>query len=268
MSMMLTLIHAGWASVRTSVTQGRQHDATGRLRRLLARPDVPTPVAADANRLLGELLSDAETYADARRHLRAAATLEPAHAHTYYLWGLAHERDPHGCDRRAAARFRHASKLDPANGQYRAAFGRAAIRCGRSKLGIRELFAAADAAPGDLSVIRVVVEGFLEANRSGAAHRVLKTTRFLCRGPAQARELTALFERVRFETARRAQRGERGTTRHRQDANIATDGGRVVLPFFRLELGSAGSPHRSVRRDVVSFPRPHFPRMAPRKADR
>jgi tetratricopeptide (TPR) repeat protein len=268
MSKTLTLISAGWSLIRSSAAQGRRTDALNRLRRLLARPDVPAPVAADAHRLAGELLTDAERYSEARRHLRAAAALEPKYARTYYLWALAQERDPLGCDRRAARGFRQASRLEPENALYRAAFGRAAVRCNRVKTGVRELLAAAEAALGDLGVVRVVVDGLLEADRPGTARRVLNRTGFLCRGAVRMRELQALIERVRFASVQRSQRGERGTTRNGQDAGIATDGARVVLPFIRLTAGTTGRSGESVRRDVVSFPRPHFPRLRSRRADR
>lgn len=268
MSTMLTLIHAGWDSVRSSVAQGRRSEAIGLMRRLLARPDVPTPVATAAHRLLGELFMDVENYTDARRHLRAAAVLEPTDARTLYLWGLAHAQDPQGCDRRAAVIFHRASRLDPSRVQYRAAFGRAAVRCERVRLGVRELLAAAAAAPGDLAVIRVVVDGLLEADRPHTARRILTRAGFICRDAARSRELAALVERVRFETARRNQRGTRGTTRHRQDADIARDGGRVVLPFLRLDTGLAPESRGKYRQDVISFPRPHFPQFLARNADR
>jgi tetratricopeptide (TPR) repeat protein len=268
MSKMLALIHAGWSSIRSSVAQGRRTDALNRLTRLLARPDVPAPAAADAHRLAGELLTDGERYSEARRHLRAAAALEPKYARTYYLWGLAQERDPLGCDRRAALRFRKASTLAPGNALYRAAFGRAAVRCNRVKIGRRELLAAADVAPDDLDVVRVVVDGLLEADRMGTARRLLNKASFLCRDAAQLRELRTLVERVRFASARRDQRGERGTTRNGQDAGIATDGGRVVLPFIRIAVETPNRRGETVRRDVVSIPRPHFPRLRSRKADR
>jgi hypothetical protein len=259
MSRTLSLIDAGWSSVRSVVARGHRSDALARLAKLLARPDLPAAVAAEAHRLAGELLTDAERYPEARRHLRAAAALEPACARTFYLCGLAHERDPHGCDRRAALRFRAASRLGPGNPLYRAAFGRAAVRCDHVKAGVRELLAAAAAAPGDLPVIRVVADGLLEAGRLDAARQVLDRARFLCRNAAAAGELAALAERVRFEAARC---GQRETTRHRQGAEFATDGGRVVLPFIRVAGGGA------VRRDVVSRPRPHFPRLRTGKADR
>src|SRR5262249_52409786 len=159
---MLTLLEAGWASVRSSAKQGRRADALTRATRLLARPDLPASIAAEAHRLAGELQLEAERYSESRRHLRASAALEPACARTFYILGLAHERDPHGCDRRAALCFRKASELDPGTRLYRAAFGRAAVRCDRKKLGVRELLAVANAALGDVDVIRVVTDGLLE----------------------------------------------------------------------------------------------------------
>jgi len=263
---MLALIQAGWSSIRFSVAQGRRTDALNRLARLLSRPDVPTPIAADAHRLAGELLTDVEKYTSARRHLRAAAALEPLHARTHYLWALAQESDPHGCDRRAALRFRRAARLEPTNALYRACFGRSAARCGRLRTGIRAMIAAADRAPGELAVIRVVVDGLLEAERPATARRVLNRAVFLCRDATRARELRSLGERVRFIAAHREQRGERGTTRHGQDAEFARDGGRVVLPFIRV--AAENPPRGNCRRDILSIPRPHFPRLRLRRADR
>ena len=268
MSRTLTLNAAGWELVRSSAAHGRRTDALTRATRLLGRPDLSASVAAEAHRLAGELLIEAERYSEARRHLSAAAALEPTRALAFHLWGLAHERDPHGCDRRAAARLRRASELEPENHLYRAAFGRAAVRCGAAKTGVRELLAAADAAPGDAAVTRVAVEGLVEAGKFGAASRVLTRARFLCPGN---RELAALWQRVRFEAARRGQkrsRGQRGTTRHEQDAELARDGGRVVLPFVRIAQSGEAGQGGSVRCDVVSFPKPHFPRLLARNADR
>jgi hypothetical protein len=265
---MLTLIGAGWSSIRLSAAQGRRIDALNRLARLLDRPDVPTPIAADAHRLAGELFIGKESFADARRHLRAAAALEPRHARTHYLLALAHERDPHGCDRRAALRFGKAAKLEPANALYAACLGRALVRCDRLRAGIRVLLAAADRAPGDLAAIRVAVEGLLEAQRPGTARRILNRAGFLCRDTTKVRELRSLTERVRFAIAQRDQRGERGTTRLGQDAGFATDGGRVVLPFIRVAPATETRTGTHTRRDVISVSRPHFPRLRPKRADR
>ena len=102
MSRTLTLTHAGWTAARALAQAGRRADALAQLGRLLARPDLTAPVAADARRLAGELELDGGNYAAARRHLRAAAGLEPTHARTQYTLGVAHDRDPHGDVRRAA----------------------------------------------------------------------------------------------------------------------------------------------------------------------
>lgn len=270
MSRMLGLIDAGWRSIRSSAEHGRRFDALTSATRLLARPDLPASVAAEAHRLAGELHSEAERYSEARRHLRAAAALGPSCAKTFYLWGLAIERDPNGCDRRAALRFKRATELDATNHLYRAAFGRAAVYCGRAKLGVRELLATATAAPGDVSVLRVVVDGLIEAGKLNAARGVLTKARFLRPGD---RELVSLGERVRFEAARSEQRKfreQRQTTRYRQDADFATDGGRVVLPFVRVMADgeSKAGQGGEVRRDVLSLPRPHFPRLKTGKAER
>jgi hypothetical protein len=268
MSRTLALIGAGWASVRSSAKHGQRSDTLNRLRCLLARPDLPAPVASEAHRLAGDLLVETGQYREARRHLRLAAGDALAEAKVFYLWGLAFERDPHGCDRHAARLFRKASKLEPANATYRAAFGRAAVRCGRFKVGVRELLLAATATPGDLGVIRVVTEGLIEAGQLSAAESILQKARFLCFESGKDRELAKMSERVRYEFARQEQKE---TKRHRQDAELATDGGRLVLPFVRVRSSSMtrvpGSPKGHVRRDVVSLPKPHFPRLRVRRAD-
>ncbi|MBA4187192.1 MAG: hypothetical protein C0467_04155 [Planctomycetaceae bacterium] len=261
MSMMLSLIHAGWDSVRNAIAKGQRVDALTQVTQLLSRPDLPASLAADAHRLAGELSTESEKFTEARRHLRASAALDPYCARTYYMLGLALERDPHGCDRRAAIQFRRASELDPVNSLYQATFGRAAIRCGRAKIGLRALLAATEAAPAEIPVLRVAIDGLLEAGSVNAARRVLTQARFL--RPAD-RELTAMWERTRFESARREQRVQGGTTRHRQDAEHAMDGGRVVLPFVRLvaESITVSEFDNNTRLDVVSFPQPHFPRLS------
>jgi len=269
MSRTLALIGAGWDSVRSMAAHGQRMDTHTRLRCLLARPDLPPTIAFDANRLAGELLLEAEKYREARRHLRAAVALAPNDAETYHKLGLAFERDPHGCDRLAARSFAKACKLEPKNPLYRAALGRAAVRSDWKKRGIRELLEAASLANGDIEVIRVVVEGLLEAGRLRVAQKVLTQARFLSFEATKDRELLALLERVRYESTRCAQRA---TRRHGQDADFAKDGGRVVLPFVqpvkRKAGGVASNSKRSTRRDVVSLPKPHFPRLRIRRADR
>ena len=267
MSKTLTLIGAGWASVQASAKYGRRADSIQRIRSLLARRDLPTSVASQANRLLGELLIASENYAAARRHLRAAAGFAPTDAQTFFQWGLAYEQDPHGSDRHAAMRFRQASELEPGNAAYRAAFGRALVRSDRLKQGVRVLLEAAQTASGNSDVIRVAVEGLMEAGQLDTAQRVLNKARFQCFESVKDRQLEELQSRVRFEAARCEQRG---TTRHGQDAEFARDGGRVVLPFVRIasETGKTGSGHSGTcRGDVISMPRPHLGRLRACRAD-
>jgi hypothetical protein len=278
MSGTLTLIDAGWESVRTTAQRGQRTIALTRLTRLLARPDLPTTLAVEGHRLAGELALDLCRYAAARRHLKVAAALEPAHAGTQYLAGRGWEEDPDGCDRRAAICFKKATKLEGANPLYRAAFGRAAARCGKVKLGTREMLGATDHAAGDIEVVRVVVMGLLEAGKAVEARHVIAKARFLCPGNA---ELTALWERVKFDTARLAQRKmakvekTRENARYAQDAHFATEGDRVTLPFVRLaddtdpsKADTKGAGGGTVRHDAASLPRPYLARLRARKADR
>jgi Flp pilus assembly protein TadD len=261
MSRTLGLVHGGWSAARELVRQGRRTDALVAVRRLLSRDDVPAAVAAEAHRLAAELLIDRDRFGAARRHLKAAAGLEPRCAKTFYLAGLAGERDPAGDDRRAAARFKKASGLDPDNAAYRAAYGRAAVRAGRVNAGVRALVAAAEPGPAEPPVLRVVADGLLSAGRVGAARRVLVKAKFLRpRCPAVA----ALWDRVRFEAARRDQRGTRGV----QDAHAARDG-RPLLPFVRVaRADDPPAPAGGHRRDILSLPRPHLARLRATKADR
>lgn len=281
MSRTLTLLGAGWESVRTTAQRGQRAGALKRLTQMLARPDVPAASAAEWHRFAGELALEIARYAIARSHLKAAARLTE-HANTRFLLGRAWEEDPNGCDRRAAVYFKKATALEPANPLYRACFGRAAARCGKVKLGTREMLAAAEMAAGDVAVVRVAVNGLLEIGKAADARRVLATARFLRPGDL---DLAALWERVKFETARLGQCERAKTaktaksekfesTRYAQDAHFATDGDRVILPFVRLAddtdpskiaKGPAGG---TVRRDGASFPRPHLARFGARKADR
>ena len=275
MSRTLTLVRTGWECARAAADRGNRVGALAQLERVLARPDVPAELAAEAHRFAGELALDLERFATARRHLKAALALADD-AKTRFLQGRAWEEDPDGCDRRAAICFKKATALDPTNPLFRAAFGRAAARCGKLKRGAREMIAATEAAPGDVNVVRVAVMGLLEVGKTGAARTVIAKARFLCPGDY---ELAALWERVKFETARQAQQKtakvgklekRHAKTRYAQDAHFATDGDRVTLPFVR-PVGATGAHAGSggvVRQDGPSFPRPHLARLRARKADR
>lgn len=267
MSRTLALISAGWDSAQAAASRGSRGEALQGLRNLLARPGLPAEIAGDAHRLAGEIELEGERFVRARRHFRAAAQLSPCHARTLYLWGLAQEQDPHGSDLIAARKFRQAAKLEPENAVYRAAYGRAAIRCERIDHGVRELLEAADKAAGNIPIVRVVVEGLIEARRFGTARRVLMQARFLALRAADDREIESLDDRVRFETARCKQRE---ASRRRLDADFAMEGGRAVLPFIRTVAVATDGTEKvgtNVRRDVLTITRPHLPRFKVRRAD-
>lgn len=262
MSRTLTLIQTGWESIRAAAESGRKSDALAQLDRLLARPDVPADILRDGSKLAAGLALDTGRFVTARRHLKTVLALDVCDAGARYLVGRAWEEDPDGCDRRAMIAYRRATVLDGSSAVFRAAFGRAAARCGKTKLGAREMIAAADQAPGSAEVVGVVVRGLLEAGRPAAARKVLAKGRFLNPGSA---DLASLADRVRFETARQSQRQAeklREHTRNAQDAQLARDGDRVLLPFVRIAGGTAVRHDEVVvRMDVLSFPRPHLGRI-------
>ena len=263
MSRTLTLIEAAWTSACRLARCGRRVDALTQIRKILALAGVPTSVAAAAHRLAGELLLDLERYRAARRQLRAALKLEET-ARSHYLLGLAFEQDPRGDDRQAAIRFQKAVRLEPADAQYRAAFGRAAVRCDRVKLGVKALLGAADAAIGDIKVIRIVVDGLIEADRADAARRVLNKAQFSL---SRSTQFPSLMGRVSFELARARQRKSRSL----QEARLAREGATDLLPFVRIANLEAGERHAgasTIRRDTISLSRPHLTRFHCSKADR
>jgi tetratricopeptide (TPR) repeat protein len=259
MSMRLALVPGSMDVARRLARSGRTNDARSQALRLLRRSDLTVAEAADANRVIGGLDLDSEAFASARRHFRASLALEPNHARTWFQAGLACERDPYGDDRRAARCYRKAMRLAEQNFTYRAAFGRAAIRCDHVKRGVRELLQCAEAALKDASLLEVVVEGLLEAGRTDAANRIVTQARFSCPGASGIRRLQ---DRVRYEAARRNQRRGINT----QDAGSDKDVGGRLIPFLRIARSGTGgmTPAATVRSDVASFPRPHLPRLRSR----
>jgi hypothetical protein len=136
------------------------------------------------------------------------------------------------------------------------------VRSDRPNAGVRALLQAADASH-DVPVLRVVIDGLLEAGKVAAARRVATNAMFL--RPAN-RELQTLRDRARFAAAASRQRH----TRRAQDAQTARDGGVEVLPFIRVVRPTDGAPTGggTIRRDLVSKPQPHFPRLRVTRADR
>ena len=187
-------------------------------------------------------------FADARRHLRAAARIDPADATTRFHLGRAYELDPFGSDELAAKHYRAAVKRARTNARYRAAFGRAAVRAGDRVGGVKALIRAVRLAPADVAVLAVVVDGLLDAGRVRTARRIVGRARFLARTNPT---LLSLWNRVRFAEARAAQETCRPAK---------------VLPFVRLVAGrTAPADGRIVRKDPPQRPRPHFGRVAVRR---
>jgi tetratricopeptide (TPR) repeat protein len=242
MSRTLLLINDGWAVAQKLVRDGRGSDALDHLNRLLGRVDLPGPIAADAHRSAAKLHLDMGQFAKARRRLRTLLSLV----------GRTFEDDAKGSDERAARWYKKATALAPTVTLYRAAFGRAAVRCNHLRTGIQALQRASAAAPGDLAVLRIVVDGLLEAGRIEEARRAIQKARFLC---LNDKELGRLEQRVKFESARKNQRKT-------QDATSAKDGGLISLPFIRVVGGEeTGRGIATIRRDLVSRSRPHFNRL-------
>jgi Flp pilus assembly protein TadD len=248
---MLTFHDAVWASARECAANGRRAEALTRLAPLLSSPDTPPALLLLAHRLAARVRAAGENYRAARKHLFAAADLAPQTAEIHYELGVAFERDPYGCDRRAARRFRKAVKLNPREAKYAAALGRALVRINRVRAGVKYLRTAAELAPSSAVVLKVVADGLCDANRANEAARLVTKARFLA--PADAK-LRKLADDVRYAVAQQAQRCGGGRK---------VGAGPTMLPFLWVETGERGSPNAGgiVRRDTVSRVAPHMGRL-------
>jgi Flp pilus assembly protein TadD len=155
---MLTFHDAVWASARDCAAAGRRADALAFLKPLLSSGDVPPRLVRLAHRLAARIHAATQDYRMTRKHLLAAAKLDPNCAEVHYELGLAFERDPYGCDRRAARRFRKAVALVPKEPRYAAALGRALVRTNRVRTGVTWLTIAAAGAPADPTILSVVTD--------------------------------------------------------------------------------------------------------------
>jgi len=200
-------------------------------------------------------------YREARRHLRHAERLGIQDADLYYLWGRAHENDPHGCDRTAARKFRKATILNASEPKYRAALGRALIRISNVRSGVKVLRRAAEAAPTDPEVLDIVRDGLREAEEADLALQILNKAMFLAPG---SREVKYLWQRARFDATAQQQK------QSRKEMRPASDDRPVAIPFIRIHSETSNDVQADakiirVRRDT---PEHAEPRLAGLKAYR
>ena len=218
-------------------------DSLRTLAPLLHSPDAPKPLKILAHRLAARIEIEAERYARARNHLRAALRLDGYDAEIHYELGVAFENDPDGCDLRAARRFRRATQLSSQNAKYAAAFGRALVRLNRVRTGVKCLRDAARLAPVDVKVLGVVVSGLCDAGAARTAKGIVVKARF--RMP-QNRDVLKLWNDVRFALAQKP--GRKGSMRSPSR----------LLPFLKVVGSTAGG---SVRVDGPSRSTPHLGRL-------
>ena len=245
MSKTLSFFEAAWTLSRDHALAGRLREALTALRPLLAGTDAaaggpPDDLAVLAYRLAGRLHFNAEDYRAARRHLRAARRLAPAHAETHYDLGMAWERDPQGSDRFALHSYRRADRLNPGVPRYLAAHGRALVRNDRAIRGRKLLRRAAQLAPGQPAILRVVVEGLRESGHAEEAYRLVVQAKFAA---PKCREVSRLYADARFALSVGSQSGRRE--------------GPAVLAFPGATVGVAVG----CRRDGPAVVRPRSPRI-------
>jgi Flp pilus assembly protein TadD len=243
MSRMLTFHDAVWASARDCAAAGRRADALAFLAPLVSSTDAPPRLVRLAHRLAGRLHAATQDYRMTRKHLLAAAKLDPNCAEVQYELGLAFERDPYGCDRRAARRFRKAVALAPKEPRFAAALGRALVRTNRVRAGVTWLTIAAAGAPADPAVLAVVTDGLCDAGRPRLARKLVAKARFL--SPTD-RTIHKLWDDVNYSEA----------AAHSRKSAAAVGRGPTLLPFLRVVRDGG-----VIRRDIASRPAPHLGRL-------
>jgi Flp pilus assembly protein TadD len=247
---MLTFHDAAWASARDCAANGRRADALAFLAPLLSSDEVPQRLVRLAHRLAGRLHAATQNYRMTRKHLLAAAKLDPTCAEVQYELGLAFERDPYGCDLRAARRFRKAVELDAKQPRYAAALGRALVRTNRVRAGVTWLTIAASGAPADPVILAVVVDGLCDAGRPRLARKLVTKARFLA--PAD-RAILKLLDDVNYAEA---------AARGRKETAAAVGRGPALLPFLQVVRDDRVTTGNGVvRRDMASRSAPHLGRL-------
>ena len=225
MSRMLTSTTEELERVTRLADRGRIAEARFILLELTLREGLSNDEAFRIRMASAMVAFAAERYAEAKRHLRSARRLRPDEAELEYQYGRCHEHDPHGCDRRAARKYRKATKLNASEPKYRAALGRALVRIHNVRSGVKVLRRAAEAAPADPEVLAIVQEGLQEAEQAELALRILNKAMFLAPGNRQVKHI---WERAKFDATLEFQKMERERKNPPLEARPAT------VPFIRI----------------------------------
>jgi Flp pilus assembly protein TadD len=209
---------------------------------------VPTPVQADAHRLLGRLALDAQNFRRARRHYRTAIRLRPFYPEAYFGYALAVEADSEADARKERAALRRAVAINAGEPRYWTALGRACLRTGDPTAARRAFRRAARLRPDDVATLGEIVDGYLTLGRPDEAQAMLQAARFRC--PRDI-GLGCLWDRFRFDRLRT----EQAAGRRAAPAAILAFPGRVG------ESTAAVRTPAILRADRASRPGPHLLRM-------
>src|SRR3954451_19568918 len=130
MSKTLNLIDHLLRRARRLHEMGLDHQARHLLERLTGLRELPREAAEEAQHRLARLLSDAEEFGSARRHLAAALVHRPDSAAYHVEMARAIAADETAPAGRARSHFRTALRLEPDNAQTRCEYGLFLVRQG------------------------------------------------------------------------------------------------------------------------------------------
>lgn len=223
---------------------------------LLAGDHTPAHVRASARCLLGEIEFDAGHYRNARRHYLAAMNLRPFDPEACLAYARAVEVDIDADPRKGYAACRRAVRVDEFEPRSWIALGRAAIRVGKLAVSLKAFRRAARLQPERIETLAELVNGFLTLGRVNAAQGVLTVARF--RSPHDT-QLLSLWERFRFDCARRGQQSVRRAVEELEPVVLAFPGRNTQSKV----VGEAVV----IRADRASRPQPHVLRMFGMRSD-
>jgi Flp pilus assembly protein TadD len=245
---MLSLLDGGLAAAAHHHLTGRTAHAAATLGLLRGGTDTPAEGVRVLRAAAGVAFAQ-EKYRRARKLLREAVALAPTDAGLWFEMGRAYEDDPHGCDRKAARRYKKAAQLNANEPKYKAALGRAMVRINEVGSGVRVLCRAADAAPTDADVLGVVAEGLREAGRAELAFKLLSKARFMA--PTD-RGIGHLWERAKFDMLAERQKGGRRTPP-------------AAIPMLRVYQDTPAQVNTRIDRGHA--PAPHIARLRAFRSD-